>query len=106
MTDLAGASLDTLASTLLSKKLPRSTVAAGSHVALLVAPAYTIHSLDLLCSADPPLSNPRHLCLDPVFVDADGQERTFGVHVDMDRLDELRLATWRTAGVGVWAVRR
>ncbi|BGP33424.1 alpha 1,2 mannosyltransferase [Rhodotorula toruloides] len=106
VTDLAGAPFDTLVSTLFDQTRQQSSVAQASHTALLVAPAYTVHSLDLLCSVRPTSAKPHDFCLEPVLIDKDGKERTFGVHVDMDRLDELRYATWRTGGVGVWAVQR
>ncbi|GAA6053257.1 hypothetical protein NBRC10513_007170 [Rhodotorula toruloides] len=106
VTDLAGASFDTLVSTLLDKTQHHRSSAAASHLTILVAPAYTVHSLDLLCSAHPTAAKPHNVCFEPVLVDKDGKERTFGVHVDMDRLEELRHTTWGTAGVGVWAVWR
>lgn len=104
--DLAGASFDIFVSTLLDKTQQQNSFTEASHTALLVAPAYTVHSLDLLCSVRPASAKPDDFCLEPALVDNDGEERTFGVHVDMDRLGELRHATWRTAGVGVWVVRR
>ncbi|CDR36110.1 hypothetical protein NBRC10512_004991 [Rhodotorula toruloides] len=104
--DLAGASFDIFVSTLLDKTQQQNSFTEASHTALLVAPAYTVHSLDLLCSVRPASAKPDDFCLEPPLVDNDGEERTFGVHVDMDRLGELRHATWRTAGVGVWVVRR
>lgn len=104
VTDLAGASFDTLVSTMLDKIQQQSSVTDASH--LLVAPAYTVHSLELLCSVHPTSATPHSFCLEPALVDKDGKERTFGLHVDMDRLGELRHATWRTVGVGMWTVRR
>ena len=42
------------------------------------------------------------LCLQPLF-----NGRSFGVQVDMDRLDELVAATsWGRTGVGVWEVKK
>ncbi|BGP25863.1 phosphatidylinositol glycan, class Z [Rhodotorula toruloides] len=106
VTDLAGAPFDALVSTLLDKSAHQSRTTEAAHSALLVAPAYSVRSLDLLCPANPASSKPRSFCLEPALFHGDRMERTFGVHIDMDRLGELRHASWRTAGVGVWFVRR
>lgn len=61
-------------------------------VHLLVAPAWAVDNLD------PSDMTKFERDLRPFFED----DRTFGVHVDMDRLDEMLKSSWARSGVGVW----
>ncbi|BGP17720.1 hypothetical protein JCM10213_005300 [Rhodosporidiobolus nylandii] len=97
ITDLAGAPSPDMLATL-------SLLSAASPVTsstLLVAPAYNVDALALACPAFlPPRGENTRPCLRPLF---DG--RTFGVHVDMDRLGDLvRAKGWSRTGIGVWEV--
>ncbi|GAA5915898.1 hypothetical protein JCM6882_001754 [Rhodosporidiobolus microsporus] len=106
--DLAGAPLAEFFSTL-SVSLSASS-AYPSSATFLVAPAYAVDALSLACDSSDLLqpSAPvqssqaarNEFCLQPSF-----GGRTFGVHVDMDRLDDLFKAQgWGRTGVGVWQV--
>ncbi|GAA5855852.1 hypothetical protein JCM9279_003339 [Rhodotorula babjevae] len=101
VTDLAGASPSALLSTLAALDY------ATSHV-VLVAPSYAVEAHNLTCLASStsssrrsdPLEAPSSRCLSPL----DPGRRSYGVHVDMDRLEYLVGARWATLGVGVWRV--
>lgn len=84
ITDLAGSSSPTLLSTLTmssSSPYPPS-------IKLLITPAYAFDQLTL----------PSKDCAKEVF------EETFGIHIDMDRLDHLIGVRWSRVGVGIWDV--
>jgi phosphatidylinositol glycan class Z len=83
VTDLSGASPSVLSKLLSSLSSP---------TVLLITPAYAFDSLNL--DRVFPSSPPRQLF----------GRRTFGLHVDMDRLDEVLGARWGRMGLGVWLV--
>ncbi|GAA5839969.1 hypothetical protein JCM11251_006574 [Rhodosporidiobolus azoricus] len=112
VTDLAGAPLPTLLETLArsfslsSSSSPDSPATLPSSASLLVAPAYAIDPFALTCetTAEEEEEGVKDknvaFCLAPLF-----EGRSFGVHVDMDRLKEMVGAKgWARVGVGVWEV--
>ncbi|GAA5998439.1 glycosylphosphatidylinositol-alpha 1,2 mannosyltransferase [Rhodotorula paludigena] len=96
VTDLAGAPPSTLLDTL-ATTAALSSDRDGRRIAVLAAPAYAIDALGLTCL---PAGGATPKCLELL----DPERRSYGVQVDMDRLGDLRSASWATAGVGVWVL--
>ena len=73
--------------------------------AILVAPAYSPGIAELACSAERTAAGvgtlQRSICIDPLWP----QTPSSGVHVDMDRLDQLVRGGIARSGVGAWIVR-
>lgn len=99
VTDLGGVSRDVLYSTLKNNTAssPLSPKNAQGKT-FLITPSYLFSpaSFSSLHSADQ-----SELCCEPLF-----HGESFGIHVDMDRLDELWAGRKRGLGVGVWEVKR
>ncbi|GAA5873166.1 hypothetical protein JCM8547_006806 [Rhodosporidiobolus lusitaniae] len=111
--DLAGAPVPSLLSTLSSAMHPPLATHERSndlrHPVLLVAPAYIVDKVALACnSSSAPTENGRITAADaPVCLEEYLGGASFGVHVDMDRLDEyFSASSRRRVGVGVWKVQR
>jgi hypothetical protein len=72
---------------------------------ILVAPAYSPGIAELACSAERSAAAvatlKRSICIDPLWP----QRPSFGLHVDMDRLDQLVRGGVGRSGVGVWVVK-
>ncbi|GAA6016294.1 hypothetical protein JCM10207_000460 [Rhodosporidiobolus poonsookiae] len=109
VTDIAGASpaalIDTLAAALAAAF--RDDTPTVAHPVLLVAPAYAVDQLALACSSTFSTSAAKSAEVAPVCIRPALRGRTYGVHVDTDRLDDLFGASgWGRTGVGVWTVER
>ncbi|BGP56575.1 alpha 1,2 mannosyltransferase [Rhodotorula sphaerocarpa] len=106
VTDLAGAPFSELLLRLASLPTlsPNTSEAAhGPRRAVLVAPENIPEIDSLRCDREPAVSGGTDtaVCIEPLWRD----RTSFGVHVDMDRLDEVLKSRGRV-GVGVWTVRR
>lgn len=106
VTDLAGAPFSELLLRLASLPTlsPNTSEAAhGPRRAVLVAPENIPEIDSLRCDREPAVSGGTDtaVCIEPLWRDP----TSFGVHVDMDRLDEVLRSRGRV-GVGVWTVRR
>lgn len=88
ISDLSGAPLATLLDTLSGPESESRTASLISQQ-VLVAPAWAFDRIHAQLALK--------LKIHPLF---DG--RTFGVHVDMDRIDEMLDSSWDRSGVGVW----
>ncbi|GAA5991121.1 hypothetical protein JCM10908_006546 [Rhodotorula pacifica] len=109
VTDLAGAEQRKLFQTLaqLTSDAPPSSaaVAALRRCVLLIAPAYSPGLAELACPVEQQTASvetmQRSVCIQPLWP----HKPTFGVHVDMDRLDDLVRGGFSVRGVGVWEVK-
>ncbi|GAA5860975.1 hypothetical protein JCM3774_003210 [Rhodotorula dairenensis] len=110
VTDLAGADRPELYEALerLSSYLPASAEQSttGRRGVLLVAPASSPGLAELACGPEQFAAvagdfQPRSVCINPLWPEAP----LFGVHVDMDRLDQLVRGGVERSGVGVWEVK-
>ncbi|GAA6058994.1 hypothetical protein JCM10212_001704 [Sporobolomyces blumeae] len=103
ITDLGGAPLDVLRDALLEivdEEAKDDKITVGrprtedpSSTTYLVAPAYLFDPSSFASLAND--KSTRQLCFDSVY-----ERRTSGIHVDMDRLDEMVAAEWARVGVG------
>ncbi|GAA5986130.1 hypothetical protein JCM11641_004719 [Rhodosporidiobolus odoratus] len=109
VTDLAGSPPGTLSATLTSlHSRDRSLQDLSMAKVVLAAPAYAVDTHNLTCNpAGPTFSTNASdglatWCLQPLF-----GRKTFGIHVDTDRLGELAQARrWGRTGLGIWEVVR
>lgn len=102
--DLAGAEQLELYRTL-TLLSPDASEALERRYAILAAPVYSPGLAELACSAERTAAAigtlQRSICIDPLWP----QTPSFGVHVDMDRLDQLVRGGIARSGVGAWIVR-
>lgn len=97
ITDLSGAPPSQLLSTIRSLASPNESKPISTiSTTLLITPAYLLDAAeDKLSSLSGAVDWPPRQMF---------EGRTFGVHVDMDRLDAIAGASWERMGVGVWEV--
>ncbi|GAA6040508.1 hypothetical protein JCM8097_005439 [Rhodosporidiobolus ruineniae] len=99
--DLAGAPPASLVTVLSAPTTSSQAASPATSLRLLVAPACLVDPLALTCGVSSSAFADQ-VRLEPLF-----NGKTFGVHVDMDRLPELFAADgWSRTGVGVWRVER